>query len=141
MKIFETRVKPFTTNSNKDYKTPIKEIISHSSLSYLLSPIRSKRFLIKLLWLIFLILFLFGSILTEIFFSYFQRKAMHLWTAISTRGFIPPAIFTHNFCSPGYEIIFNNHIQWNKFRSWRVIVSVPSLCIFLTYTKMIVMKS
>jgi len=62
MKIFETRVKPFTTNSNKDYKTPIKEIISHSSLSYLLSPIRSKRLFIKLVWLIFLILFFFGSI-------------------------------------------------------------------------------
>ena len=35
---------------------------------------------------------------------------MHVWTAISTRGFIPPAIFTQNFCSQDYEIIINNHI-------------------------------
>jgi hypothetical protein len=61
MKILRIKVGTMTTTT-KDYKTPIKEIISSSSLSYLLSPIRSKRFLIKLVWLIFLILFLFGSI-------------------------------------------------------------------------------
>jgi hypothetical protein len=51
-----------TINSDKDYKTPIKEIISSSSLAYLISPIRSKRLLIKLVWIIFLIGFLFASI-------------------------------------------------------------------------------
>jgi len=40
-------------------------------------------------------------------------KAIHVWTAISTRGFIPPAIFTQNLCSQGYEIIINNHIARN----------------------------
>jgi len=40
-------------------------------------------------------------------------KTLHVWTAISTRGFIPPAIFTENFCSQGYEIIINNHIAQN----------------------------
>jgi hypothetical protein len=49
----------------------------------------------------------------KICFANFQHKAMYLWTAISTRGFIPPAIFTQNFCSPGYEIIINNHIARN----------------------------
>ena len=39
---------------------------------------------------------------------------MHLWTAIFTCGFIPPAIFTQNFCSPDYEIIINNHIARNE---------------------------
>ena len=56
--------------SIKDYKTPIKEIISYSSLAYLLSPIRSKRLLIKIIWIVFLIGFLFASIyfvLTNIF--------------------------------------------------------------------------
>jgi len=51
-----------TINSDKDYKTPIKEIISSSSLAYLISPIRSKRLLIKLVWIVFLIGFLFASI-------------------------------------------------------------------------------
>ena len=62
MKIFETKVEPFTTNWDKDYKTPIKEIISSSSLSYLLNPIKSKRLLIKLVWIVFLIVFFFASI-------------------------------------------------------------------------------
>ncbi len=38
---------------------------------------------------------------------------MHLWTALFTRGFIPPAIFTQNFCPLGYEIIINNRIARN----------------------------
>jgi len=35
---------------------------------------------------------------------------MHLCTAISTYGFIQPAIFTQNSCLLDYEIIINNHI-------------------------------
>ncbi len=50
------------TNSTRDFKTPIKEIISYSSFSFLLNPIRTKRLLIKLIWIVFLIGFLFGSI-------------------------------------------------------------------------------
>lgn len=49
-------------NMNKDYKKPIIEILSSSSLAFLLSPFRSKRFLIKIIWTIFLICFLLGSI-------------------------------------------------------------------------------
>jgi len=45
----------------KDYKKSIKEILSASSLAYLLSPFRSKRLLIKIIWSLFLVLFLFGS--------------------------------------------------------------------------------
>ena len=40
--MLKNKVKPIST---KDYKTPIKEIISSSSLAYLISPIRSKRLL------------------------------------------------------------------------------------------------
>jgi hypothetical protein len=50
------------SKTTSDYKTPIKEIISSSSLAYLSSPFRSKRLLIKLVWIIFLIGFLFASI-------------------------------------------------------------------------------
>jgi len=46
----------------KDYKTPMNEILSTSSLAFLLSPFRSKRFLIKITWSFFLLLFLFLSI-------------------------------------------------------------------------------
>jgi len=49
-------------NNNKDYKTPIKEILAGSSLEYLNSPFRSKRLVIKIIWTIFLVGFLFGSI-------------------------------------------------------------------------------
>jgi hypothetical protein len=46
----------------KNYSTPINEILSASSLAYLLSPFRSKRILIKILWFMFILIFLFGSI-------------------------------------------------------------------------------
>jgi hypothetical protein len=45
-----------TRNRKKDYKTPIKEILAATSLQFLLSPIRSKRFLIKIINSSFLIL-------------------------------------------------------------------------------------
>ncbi len=49
-------------NGNKNnYKKSIREILSASSLAYLLSPFRSKRLLIKIIWSLFLVLFLFGS--------------------------------------------------------------------------------
>jgi len=45
-----------TINRKNDYKTPIKEILETTSLQFLLSPIRSKRFLIKIINSSFLIL-------------------------------------------------------------------------------------
>jgi hypothetical protein len=41
---------------NKDYKNPVKEILSATSLQFILSPIRSKRILIKIMNTCFLIL-------------------------------------------------------------------------------------
>jgi len=46
----------------KDYKKPINEILSASSLQFLLSPFRSKRLLIKLIWICFLISSIIASI-------------------------------------------------------------------------------
>jgi len=57
-----SRRKPNLGTRKKDYKTPIKEILSDTSLQFLLSPIRTKRFLIKIINSIFLIISLFLSI-------------------------------------------------------------------------------
>ena len=51
-----------TISLKRDYIISIKEILSASSLGYLLSPFRSKRLLIKIIWSFFLLLFCFGSI-------------------------------------------------------------------------------
>jgi len=51
-----------TKNRKKYLKTPIKEILSATSLQFLLSPIRSKRFLIKIINSCFLIISLWLSI-------------------------------------------------------------------------------
>jgi len=48
--------------NKKNYKKSINEILSASSLAYLLSPFRSKRLLIKIIWSLFLLLFFFVSI-------------------------------------------------------------------------------
>jgi len=47
---------------NKEYKEPIKEILAATSLAYLISPFRSKRLLIKIIWSLFIFVFLFLSI-------------------------------------------------------------------------------
>ena len=65
MKTLKIRVLPKVNsinNTSKDYKAPIKEILVASSLAYLLSPFRSKRLLIKLIWSIFLFGFFIASI-------------------------------------------------------------------------------
>jgi hypothetical protein len=46
---------------NKDYKTPITEILAASSLAYLLSPTRSKRLFIKVIWILFMIILFSAS--------------------------------------------------------------------------------
>ena len=51
-----------TRSRNKDYKTPIKEILSATSLQFLLSPIRTKRILIRIINTSFLFISLCLSI-------------------------------------------------------------------------------
>jgi hypothetical protein len=88
------------TNSNKDYTTPIKEIISSSSLAYLLSPIRSKRLLIKIIWIVFLIAFLFASIYYVVLnvLDYLQYETT---TTISTINEQEAEFPTISFCCEG----------------------------------------
>jgi len=62
LKNLEMEEIPRSTGFKRDYKTPIQEILAASSLAYLLSPFRSKRLLIKILWSLFMLIFLFLSI-------------------------------------------------------------------------------
>jgi len=51
-----------SNNINKDYKSPIKDILKASTVDYLLSPYRSKRILIKIVWIVFIFGFLVASL-------------------------------------------------------------------------------
>jgi hypothetical protein len=106
MKIFETKVEPFTTNWDKDYKTPIKEIISSSSLSYLLNPIKSKRLLIKLVWIVFLIVFFFASIYYVVLniLDYLQYETTTSIFTINERESEFPTISFCNINNPNFDI-------------------------------------
>ena len=94
------------TNSNKDYTTPIKEIISSSSLAYLLGPIRSKRLLIKLVWIIFLIGFLFGSIYYVVLnvLDFLQYDTTTSIYEVNEQEADFPTV---SFCSTDYNPIFD----------------------------------
>ncbi len=105
MKILRYIVNSKTTTI-KDYKTPIKEIISSSSLVFLLNPIRSRRSLIKLVWIIFLIGFLFGSIyyVTLNILDYLQYDTT---TTIYEMNESESEFPTVSFCSADYDPIFD----------------------------------
>lgn len=77
---------------------PIKEILSASSLEYLLSPFRSKRLLIKLIWIIFLIGFFLASIYYVFIniLNYFQYDTLtSIYEIIESEAEFP----TVSFCS------------------------------------------
>jgi hypothetical protein len=102
--------------SIKDYKTPIKEIISYSSLVFLLSPIRSRRSSIKLVWIIFLIGFLFGSIyyVTLNILDYLQYDTT---TTIYEMNESESEFPTVSFCSADYDPIFDIKIISISFQN------------------------
>jgi hypothetical protein len=115
---------PTKISSDKDYETPIKEIISSSSLAYLLGPIRSKRLLIKLFWIIFLIGFLFGSIYYVVLniLDYLQYETT---TSIFTINEQEAEFPTVSFCREGdlnfdfklLYFIFKNEDLINKWQN------------------------
>jgi hypothetical protein len=102
--------------SIKDYKTPIKEIISYSSLVFLLSPIRSRRLSIKLVWIIFLIGFLFGSIyyVTLNILDYLQYDTT---TTIYEMNESESEFPTVSFCSADYDPNFDIKIISISFQN------------------------
>jgi hypothetical protein len=111
--MLKNKVKPI---SNKDYKTPINEIISSSSLAYLISPIRSKRLLIKLVWIIFLIGFLFGSIYYVVLnvLDFLQYDTITSIYEVNEQEAEFPTV---SFCSTDYNPIFDIKIKSISFQN------------------------
>ncbi len=84
--------------TKKDYKTPINEILSASSLAYLTSPFRSKRLLIKIIWSLFLLIFLFLSIYYAIL-NILDFLKYETTTSIQTIYEPEPEFPTVSFCN------------------------------------------
>jgi len=87
-----------STSVKKDFKTPIKEILAASSLAYLLSPFRSKRFLIKIIWSLFMLIFLFGGIYYVIL-NILDYLKYETTTSIQTIYEQEPEFPTVSFCN------------------------------------------
>jgi hypothetical protein len=119
-----------TGNRNKDYKTPIKEILSETSLQFLLSPIRTKRILIKIINTGFLVISLCLSIqlLVSNIIEFLMYETTTSITTINDRrpefpiiSFCPLRNYTYqnNFTS----FLFNNEdltSEWeNYFEAFR----------------------
>jgi hypothetical protein len=107
----------------KDYKTPIQEILAASSLAYLLSPFRSKRLLIKILWSLFMLIFLIASIYYVILniLDYLQYDTT---TSIQTIYEQEPEFPTISLCnrlSKNFEL--NPTVLWfnnlNLIKEWK----------------------
>ena len=79
-------------------KESINEILSASSLAYLLSPFRSKRLLIKIIWSLFLLIFLFGSI-HYVILNILDYLKYETTTSIQTIYEQEPEFPTISFCS------------------------------------------
>jgi hypothetical protein len=61
LKSISIQTQTTTTTPKSKLKNEIKTILKYSTLAYLLAPFRSKRYLIKLTWFLFLMIILFGS--------------------------------------------------------------------------------
>jgi hypothetical protein len=101
-----------TISLKKDYKTPIREILSASSLAYLTSPFRSKRILIKILWSLFLLIFLFLSIYYVIL-NILDYLKYETTTSIQTIYEQEPEFPTISFCNR-----FNKDFNLNLTVLW-----------------------
>jgi len=98
--------------TKKDYKTPINEILSASSLAYLTSPFRSKRLLIKIIWSLFLLIFLFLSIYYVIL-NILDFLKYETTTSIQTIYEQQPEFPTVSFCSK-----FDRNFELNILFFW-----------------------
>ena len=111
-------------NREKDYKTPIKEILSISSLQFLLKPISSKRLLIKIINIIFLMLSLCLSIYLVIS-SIIEFLKYDTNTSIRTITEKDPKFPVVSFCPTGdlnyvsiAELWFNNEYFNSNSSEW-----------------------
>ena len=101
-----------TISLKRDYIISIKEILSASSLGYLLSPFRSKRLLIKIIWSFFLLLFCFGSIHYSIL-NILDYLKYETTTSIQTIYDQNPEFPTVSFCSK-----FDKNFELNILFFW-----------------------
>jgi hypothetical protein len=110
-KIKQTNSNLEIRNRKKDYKTPIKEILSATSLQFLLSPIRSKRILIKMINSCFLIISLCFSVTLVV--SNINGFLMYeTTTSITTVNDNKPDFPVVSFCSIGKSSYGNISVFW-----------------------------
>jgi len=104
-------------------KKSINKILSASSLAYLLSPFRSKRLLIKIIWSLFLLIFLFGSI-HYVILNILDYLKYETTTSIQTIYEQEPDFPTISFCNR-FDKDFELNISelWfdslNLIREWK----------------------
>jgi hypothetical protein len=104
----------------KDNKTQtIKEILAVSSLAYLLSPFRSQRLLIKILWSLFLLIFFFLStyyVVLNILDYLKYETTTSIQTIYEQESEFPTISFCSrnesNFCIEKFDFWFNNIEQF-----------------------------
>jgi hypothetical protein len=101
-----------STSVKKDFKTPIKEILAASSLAYFLSPFRSKRLLIKIIWTLFILIFVSGSIYYAIL-NILDYLKYETTTSIQTIYEQEPEFPTISFCNR-----FNKNFELKILLFW-----------------------
>jgi hypothetical protein len=115
MKFFIRNYKVSEETIEKKIKKVSFEILSNSSLAFLLSPIRSKRILIKFIWIIFLFSFLFGSIYC-VLLNIFDYLSFDITTSIYEINEIESQFPTISLCSneeSTNESITSNRLRFN----------------------------
>jgi len=98
---------------SKECKGSIENILSSTSLQFLLSPIRTKRKFIKILNTCFLITSLIVSVLmvTQNITEYLNYKTV---TSIQIINEIEPEFPTFSFCSSNQTALVNTYYLWFK---------------------------
>jgi len=117
--------KKIKRNIDKDFKTPIKEILSISSLQFLLKPISSKRLLVKIVSIIFLMFSLCLCIYLVVsnIIEYFKYDTNTLIRTITEKeSEFPVVSFCPNDQNPAkyleiLELWFNNEF-FNNASEW-----------------------
>ncbi len=98
-------------NNKKDFKTPLTELVNSSSLQFLLNPIKSNHFLIKLVWFIFLIFSLICSF-NYVYLNVRDYLNYDTITSIYQINEQESEFPTVSFCSPNE---YNLEIKLNSF--------------------------
>ncbi len=98
-------------NNKKDFKTPLTELVNSSSLQFLLNPIKSNHFLIKLVWFIFLMFSLICSF-NYVYLNVRDYLNYDTITSIYQINEQESEFPTVSFCSPNE---YNLEIKLNSF--------------------------